>query len=66
MYFSQILINLFFFKYFTSFLEVAANQGCGKASDSGRLRLNTSNSRLPEAMLNKVTIRNVRRLVGIT
>ena len=59
-------MNLFFFKYFISSLEVAANQSRGKASDSGRLRLNTSKSRLPEAMLSKVTIRNVKRLVGIT
>jgi len=66
MYFSQILMNLFFFKYFISSLEVAANQSRGKASDSGRLRLNTSKLRLPEAMLSKVTIRNVKRLVGIT
>ena len=57
-------MNLFSLKYFICLLGVATNQSCGKASGDGGLRLNTSKSKLPEAMLNMVTIRNVIRLAG--
>jgi group II intron reverse transcriptase/maturase len=48
-----------------SLTGVATNRGCGKASGDSGLRLNTSKSRISEAMLNKITIRNVIiRLAG--
>ena len=62
MYFSQILVILFFSKNFMSLPGVATNQSRGKAPDSYELRLSTSKSKSLEAMLNKVTIRNVIRL----
>lgn len=37
---------------------------CGKALDGSRLRLNMCKSRLPEIILDKVTLRNLVRLVG--
>jgi len=62
MYFSQILVILFFSENFMSLPGVATNQSRGKAPDSSELRLSTSKSKSLEAMLNKVTIRNVIRL----
>ena len=64
MYFSQIHVNLFSLKKVTSPPEVAANQSGGKASGDGGLRLSKSMSRLPETILNKVTMRNLIRYAG--
>lgn len=65
-YSSQMRVNSFSFKKVTSILEVAANQSCGKASSDSGLRLSMSISKLFEAMLNKVTLRNLIRLAGIS
>ena len=56
---SQMRVNSFSFKKVTSLLEVAANQGCGKASSDSGVRSNMRRSRQPETILNKVTIRNL-------
>lgn len=47
-----------------SLLKVATNKGCGKASSDSRLRCSIETSRLPEAMLNKITLRNLIRSAG--
>ena len=64
MYSNQIRVNSFSLKKVTSLPEVAANKSGGKASGDRGLRLNVSVSRLPEAILNKVTIRNLLRYAG--
>ena len=64
MHFSQMHVNSFSFKKVTSLLEVAANQGCGKASSDSGLRPNMRRSRLLETILNKVTMRNLIRYAG--
>ena len=64
MHYSQMRVNLFFFKKVTSLLEVAADQGCGKASSDSGVISNMRESRLPETILNKVTIRNLIRYAG--
>lgn len=64
MHSSQMHVNLFSLKKVTSLSEVASNKSCGKASDDGGLRLNMSMSRLPETILNMVTIRDLIRLAG--
>jgi len=58
------LIFFIYYKKVTSLPEVATNKSGRKASGDGRLRLNTSMSRLPEAMLNMVTLRNLIRYAG--
>ena len=66
MYFSQIHVNLFSLKKVTSLLGVAANQSGGKASGDSRLRLSKSMSRLPETILDMVTIRNLIGYAGLS
>jgi group II intron reverse transcriptase/maturase len=61
---SQIHVNSFSLKKVTSLPEVAANKSGGKASGDGGLRLNMSVSKLSEAILNMVTIRNLLRYAG--
>jgi hypothetical protein len=64
MYPSQIRANSFSFKKVPSLLEVAANQGCGKASSDRGVRPNMRRSRQSGTILNKVTIRNLKRYAG--
>ena len=64
MYFSQIYVNSFSWKKFTSLLGVAADQSDGKASGDDGLKLSESMSRLPKTILSKVTIRNLLRYAG--
>jgi RNA-directed DNA polymerase len=47
-----------------SLLEVATNKGCGKAPSDSGLRCSIETSRLPEATLNKITLRNLIRSAG--
>ena len=61
MYSSQVHVNSFSLKKVTSLPGVAANKSGGKASGDGGLRLNMSVPRLPEAILNMITIRNLLR-----
>ena len=58
-------MNLLSWKKFLSLPEVAVNQSRGKALGDGGLRFNMSKSILSEAMLNKVTVRNLIRSAGI-
>lgn len=64
MYPNQIHVNSFSLKKVTSLPGVAVNKNGGKAPGDYGLRLNMSVSRLPEAILNKVTIRNLLRYAG--
>ena len=59
---SQTHLNTF--STVKSLLGVATNKGCGKASSDSRLRCSIVTSRLPEEMLNKITLRNLLRSAG--
>ena len=65
MYHSQIRVNSFTCKKVTSLPKVATNKGCGKALGDSGLRSNMRRPRLPETILNKVTLRNLIRYAGI-
>ena len=64
--FSHMHVNSFSLKKVTSCFGVAANKSCRKAPSYGELRLNMNKSRQLEAILDKVTLRNLIRLTGIS
>lgn len=64
--FRQTHLNSFFLKKVRSLLWVAVNQDCGKAQSDRGLRYNMQVPRLSGAIMDKVMLKNLTRLAGIT